>query len=195
MTKVVGLIGSPQKDGNAEKLLARFLAGAQDAGGQVSQIRAAELGIAGWVPGIGCQCGDNQPGGSVYETVSRELVAADVIVAGTPVYFRNVPAQFKALIDCSQGDWERKYLDKIPLPASSNGHQRRRGILIAVGGNMHEDFVGMVQTIKSFFAVYSADYWGEIVLADTEANELKNRPAFLQTAYDLGRKAVSEEWK
>lgn len=50
MAKLVGLSGSPRKGGNTEALLTRFLAGAQAAGGLVSKIRVADLGLVGWTP-------------------------------------------------------------------------------------------------------------------------------------------------
>jgi multimeric flavodoxin WrbA len=186
---VVGLVGSPRRGGNTEKLLARFLTGAEAAGGHISKIPIIELGIEGWTPGIECQDDD-------FQHVSQELVAADVIAVASPVYFRNVPAQLKALIDRSQCHWIRKYVDKAPLRASSAGHKRRRGIFITAGGNDREHFRGTIQTIKSFFDVYETDYWGDLLFSGVDAKEeIEEELLALQEAYDLGFRAVAEAWE
>ena len=194
MTKVVALASSPSTGGNTDKLLAHFLRGAEDAGGRVHRIAVAELEIEGWTPEVECPEGDSPQVEDDFDRVSQELVAADVIVVASPVYFRNVPAQLKALIDRSQCQWIRKYVDKKPLPASSAGHRRRRGVLISTGGNDREHFAGTIQTIKSFSDVYEADYWGELLFAGVDATEIEKEPLAFQQAYDLGFRAVTNAW-
>ena len=193
--RVVGLVGSPGRRGNTEELLDRFLAGAEDAGGQVSRIPVAELGIDGWSPEIECRDQGSQKAMDEFQRVSSELVASDVLAVASPVYFRNVPAQLKALIDRSQCQWIRKYVAKEPLPASLAGHERRRGVLISTGGNDREHFKGMIQTIESFFEVYETDYWGELLFAGVDSGEIEEEPLAFQQAYDLGFRAVTETWE
>jgi multimeric flavodoxin WrbA len=196
MTKVVGLFGSPRRSGNTEKLLDRFLAGAADAGGQVHKILVVELGIEGWAPELECLDGAGDKAEDDYQGVSRKLLAADVVAVAAPVYFRNVPAQLKALIDRSQCQWIRKYVDRDPLPASSSGHETRRGVLISTGGNEREHFDGTIQTVKSFFDVYETGYWGELLFGGVDAKaEIEEEPLALQEAYDLGFRAVAETWE
>jgi multimeric flavodoxin WrbA len=195
MTKVVVLAGSPRAGGNTEKLLASFMRGAEAAGGQAHKITVAELEIEGWTPEVECPDLGSPRIGDDYDRVSRELVAADVIAVVSPVYFRNVPAQLKALIDHSQCQWLRKYVDKEPLQASAGGHERRRGVFLSIGGSDREHFAGTIQTIRSFFDVYEIDYWGELLLSGIDAPEDVDKEALaLQEAYDLGFRAVAEDW-
>jgi multimeric flavodoxin WrbA len=196
MTKVVALAGSPRTGGNTEKLLASFLRGAEDAGAQVHKVTVAELGIEGWTPEVECaEVGSPQPEDN-FERVSQELVAADTIVVASPVYFRNVPSQLKALIDRSQCQWIRKYVEKEPLPPSFNGHEKRRGVFLSTGGNDREHFRGAKQTIRSFFDVYEIDYWGELLFGGTDAlRDADEQPLAFQEAYDLGFRAVTETWE
>ena len=195
MIKVVGIIGSPRREGNTERLLDRFLAGAEDAGGQVSKVAVAGLGIEGWTPEVECPDDAQQKPVDDFQPVARGLVAADVIAVASPVYFRNVPAQLKAVIDRSQCQWLRKYVDKKPLSVTAAGHDRRRGAFISVGGNFREHFAGTIQTVKSFFDVYEADYWGELIFKNVEVmKEIDEEPLAYQEAYDLGFRAVSESW-
>ena len=194
MTKVVALASSPSTGGNTEKLLAHFLRGVEDAGGQVHKVAAAQLEIEGWTPEVECREVGSPQVEDDFDRVSQELVTADVIVVASPVYFRNVPAQLKALIDRSQCQWIRKYVDKKPLQASSGGHGRRRGILISTGGNDREHFAGTIQTIRSFFDVYETDYWGDLLFGGVDASEIGEEPLAFQQAYDLGFRAVTDAW-
>jgi len=196
MTEVVVLAGSPRTGGNTEKLLAGFLRGAEDAGGEVHKITVAELEIEGWTSEVQCAEDGRHQAGDDFDRVSQELVAADVIVVASPVYFRNVPAQLKALIDRSQCQWIRKYVEKKPLPPSSTGHERRRGVFLSVGGNDHEHFRGAKETIRSFFDVYEIDYWGELLFGGLDAQgDADEQPRAFQEAYDLGFRTVAETWE
>jgi multimeric flavodoxin WrbA len=196
MTKVLALAGSPLPGGNTEKLLTSFLRGAEDAGGQVRRVAVVELEIEGWTPEIECPEVDSHEPRDDFDWVSQELVAADVIVVASPVYFRNVPAQLKALIDHSQCLWIRKNVDKKPLPPTSAGREGRRGVFLSVGGNDREDFLGAIHTIRSFFDVYETDYWGELLFGGMDARvDLNQEPLALQEAYDLGFRAVTEGWE
>jgi multimeric flavodoxin WrbA len=196
MTRVLGLLGSPRSNGNTEKLLARFLAGAEDAGGQTLKLAVAELGIKGWTPDVACPDIGSPDEVDAFQHVSQELEAADVIAVASPVYFWNVPAQLKAIVDRSECQWIRKYIDKEPLPASSSGYDRRRGVFMSAAGTDRGRFSGTVQTIKSFFDVYEADYWGELLFDQVdEKEEIDEEPLALQQAYDLGFRAVTEAWR
>ena len=195
MKKVIGLFGSPRRGGNSEKLLDRFLEGAQDAGAEIDQVHVAELGIRGWTPEVECADRGLDASDDPFQQLSQDLIATDVIAVASPVYFRNVPAQLKGVIDRGQCQWIRKYVDKEALPSSSSGHDRRRGVLISTGGNEREHFAGTISTIKSFFDVYETDYWGQLLFGDVDAkDEIADEQMALQEAYDLGFRAVAEAW-
>lgn len=193
MIRVVGLAGSPQRGGDTEKLLDRFLAGASDAGALVTKILVTDAPIEGWTPEIECRAGSRLVS-DAFERVSEEMVAADVIAVATPVYFRNVPAQLKAWIDRGQCQWIRKFVDRVPLAATAAGHERRRGILISTGGNDRGYFQGTIETVRGFLGVYETDYWGELLISGTNHKRIEEEPLALQQAYDLGFRAVAEAW-
>jgi multimeric flavodoxin WrbA len=193
--RVVALAGSPIGGGSTDELLAQFVRGAEAAGAEVQKLAVVELDIEGWTAEVECPDLGAERVVDDYDRVSRALVAADVVAVASPVYFRNVPAQLKALIDRSQCQWLRKYVDKEPLPASLAGHQRRRGVFLATGGSDREHFVGTIQTIRSFFEVYETDYWGELLFAGVDARHLEEEPLAFQQAYDLGFRAVAEAWE
>jgi hypothetical protein len=193
--RVLGLAGSPRRHGNTETLLDRFLDGALGAGAEVEKIVVARLEIAGCISCGGC----HQEGVCVvqdeFQRVNEMLVASDVIALAAPLFFWNVPAQVKALIDRGQSQWARKVLVKRPLPPTPAGHERRRGVFICLGADSRRFFEGAVRTVRSFFRVYEADYWGEFLHNEIEGKlDIEQHPSALREAHDLGRRAVQEDW-
>ncbi|MGD1995761.1 MAG: flavodoxin family protein [Anaerolineae bacterium] len=193
MTRVLGIAGSPRRRGNTEILLDQFLAGAEAAGADVEKIVAAQLNIAGciacddcWDDGV-CVVQDD------FQAVYEKLLAADVIALAAPLFFWNLPAQVKALIDRSQCQWARKFVVKVPLPPTSSGRARRRGVFISVGGDRKPGFEGAVRTVKSFFSVQEADYWGELLYHNVDAKaEIEEHPTALRDAFETGRRVIEE---
>ncbi|MBW2090131.1 MAG: NAD(P)H-dependent oxidoreductase, partial [Deltaproteobacteria bacterium] len=87
------------------------------------------------------------------------LREADVIVAASPIYFYNVTAQLKALIDRSQTLWSRKYRLNIEDPQE----KMRRGFLLALGATKGKNlFEGVKLTAQYFFDAVSAKNEGSL---------------------------------
>ena len=191
--KVLGIAASPRRRGNTETLLDRFLAGAESAGAEVGKIVVARLKIAGCVACDGCWDDGRCVVKDGFQDMYDKLVAADVIALAAPLYFWNLPAQAKALVDRSQCQWARKIVLKSPLAATAAGHVRRRGVFICVGGDSRTYFDGAARTVKDFFSVYEADFWRELFYGSVDARgEIADHPTALQEAFDLGVRAVEE---
>jgi multimeric flavodoxin WrbA len=97
--KVLGIVGSPRKGGNTEIMVEEALATARKAGAETEIVLVADKKIAGCDACRTCfetdECrikDDMQP---LYE----QMEEADAIILGTPVYFHNVSAQLKAIMD------------------------------------------------------------------------------------------------
>jgi putative NADPH-quinone reductase len=200
MIGALGIAGSPRRHGNTEILLDQFLAGAEEAGAQVDKVVVARLDTAGciecngcWEDGI-CVVKDD------FQAVNKKLVESDVIALASPLFFWNVSAQVKALIDRGQSQWARKFVVEKPLAPTLAGRERRRGVFICVGGDSREYFEGAVRTVRSFFRVYQTDYWGDLLYSDVEdKGEIKEHhtaedSAAMQQAFELGRRAVRDPW-
>ena len=93
------------------------------------------------------------------------LRQADIIVAASPIFFYNVTAQLKALIDRCQTLWARKYMLKLKDP----GHAVRKGFLLGVGATRGKQlFDGMHLTAKYFFDAVAAAYTGSLTYRGVE---------------------------
>ena len=104
--KVLILSGSPRNGGNSDILCNEFMKGAKEAGNEVEKIRVAAKKIA---PCSGCYyCRDNG-GKCVHKDdmaeVLQKMIAADVLVLASPVYFYSIDAQLKAVIDRTVARW------------------------------------------------------------------------------------------
>jgi multimeric flavodoxin WrbA len=103
--KVLVLSASPRKSGNSDLLCDQFMRGAQEAGNAVEKIFLRDRVIS-YCTGCGT-CQEN--GGKCVQTddmadVLGKMIASEVIVMATPVYFYAMNAQMKTLIDrtCSR---------------------------------------------------------------------------------------------
>lgn len=99
---IVGINGSPHKNGNTRVLLDKVLASAQAQGAVTELLHAAELVNSAKHPF--CIVCSNPCNGSCFEGTKMEeafdlLAKADGVVIGSPVYFGTVSGQLKALFD------------------------------------------------------------------------------------------------
>jgi len=100
--KVVGISGSPRKGGNTECLVRECLSEFAEQDWTVSEFFLSANTIK---PCTGCEtCVDS--GVCVITddnalTLFEELISCDAVIIGSPVYYRNVTAQLKAVFDRS----------------------------------------------------------------------------------------------
>jgi len=112
--KVVGIVCSPRKGGNTETLIREALAGAEDAGGDVELVTLAGKAITPCDACMSCMKTGECHVKDDMQDIYRILEEADGIILGSPVYFYNVSAQAKILIDRSYAFlWNRKLMGKV----------------------------------------------------------------------------------
>jgi multimeric flavodoxin WrbA len=98
--QVVIISASPRKHGNSDLLCDRFLEGARYAGHHAEKIFLRDKKINFCLGCMACKsnggkCVQNDDIAGILET----MIAADVLVLATPVYFYTMNAQMKTLID------------------------------------------------------------------------------------------------
>ena len=99
---VLVLSASPRKNGNSDLLCEQFVLGAKETGHHAEKIFLKDKKI-NYCTGCGtCLNGKkNCPQKDDMAEVLEKMIAADVIVMATPVYFYTMNAQMKTLIDRS----------------------------------------------------------------------------------------------
>lgn len=97
--KILILSSSPRKNGNSEILCDQFMKGAEEAGNKVEKISLREKNIH-YCTGCGvCSTTHKCVQADDMANILEKMLAADVIVMATPVYFYTMDAQMKTLID------------------------------------------------------------------------------------------------
>lgn len=99
MKKILGVVGSPRRNGNTHILVSRVLEGAKDEGAEVGLLFLKDLDIQECdgchVCWAGRECSKSDDMNDVYP----RIIESDVMVFGTPVYWYGPTALMKAFID------------------------------------------------------------------------------------------------
>ncbi len=97
--KVIGIVGSPRKNGNTELLTAHTLRAISEEGLDTELIRLAGLDIKPCDACMVCKDEERCPIEDDLFPIYMKLKAADGIILASPVYFGSATAQIKALMD------------------------------------------------------------------------------------------------
>ncbi|NIN95185.1 MAG: flavodoxin family protein [Anaerolineae bacterium] len=185
--KVLGIAGSPRRQGNTELLLDQVLAGAANRGAQTEKIILAKMKLAPCRACDGCFKTGRCVHQDDYQLLYPRLIKAERIVLAAPVFFTGVPAHAKAFIDRCQCFWARKYVLKDPLPPTDTGVQRQ-GYLVSTAGGEGTSFVCAVRTMRAFLDTLDGRYAGELTFPGVdEKGAILKHPTALEEAFALGK--------
>jgi len=185
--KVLGILGSPRRGGNAERLLDMALDGARESGASVEKISLNELTIRPCQECGGCddtgECVVADDMAAVYSSIDR----ADRIILASPIFFGELTAQTKAMIDRFQCRWVGKYRLKNTPDAG------KKGVFLCVSAWRKEDFFENAKKIvKIFFVVLDIKYAGDVWCKGVSGKEdIRDRPDSLEEAFRIGKALAS----
>jgi multimeric flavodoxin WrbA len=110
-----------------------------------------------------------------------------------PIYFYNVPAQAKAVIDRSQTLWTRKYMGGQEATSGSVLKPDRKGFFIGVGATRGKRlFDGTIQTMRYFFDAVDVEYAGTLVYGEVdEKGAIREHPTAMKECFEAGLKFAS----
>ena len=98
--RVIGINASPRKNANTQTLVEAILQGAAKRGAETRLVNLREIDANGC---LGCDGCKKHLGRCVQKddmtSLMQEMTTFDAIVLGTPVYWYQVTAQFKMLVD------------------------------------------------------------------------------------------------
>ena len=174
--KVLILSSSPRRGGNSDTLCGQFLRGALAAGHEAEKIFLGDCTIK-YCTGCGaCNTTHKCVQKDDMEEVLDKLVAADVIVMATPVYFYSMDAQMKTLIDRTApryGEISHKDFYFIVTAADTDRRMLERTI---------EGFRGFTEDCLTapheIGIIYDTGVW--------HTGAVKGHPA-MQQAYEMGK--------
>ena len=97
--KVIGLTGSPRKNGNTAKRVARVLAGAVEQGAEVAHYPLNDMEIKGCQACGHCKSHEGCVIDDDMQKLYTELREASAVVFASPVYMDQISAQTKLFLD------------------------------------------------------------------------------------------------
>jgi multimeric flavodoxin WrbA len=188
--KVLGIMGSPRRQGNTEILLDKALEGATEAGAEVEKVLVSNLKISPCLEIYACLKDGNCSIKDDMQLLYTKLLEADHIIFASPIFFYSVTSQAKAVIDRCQALWVRRHV----LRMGKEDKRVRRGIFISIGATLGGKlFDGAVLTVKYFFDAIGVRYSGDLLVRGIDnKGQIKERPDALEDAFRLGRKLVLE---
>jgi len=163
---VLGLQGSPRRKGNSRYLLEHFLKAAAGFGAETHMVEVDRRDIRPCKEYTVCEKKGYCP---IEDDMLREVYGlirrADVVVAATPVFFYNMTAQLKALIDRCQTFWARKYRLRWRDPR----RKTKKGYLLSVAATRGNNLFDAIHlTMQYFCDAIEAEYAGHLTYRGIE---------------------------
>lgn len=173
---ILVLSASFRKGGNSDTLCNRFIEGAKEAGHNVEKIYVNDCKI-NFCRGCGvCNATHRCVQKDDMAAILDKMVAADVIVMATPVYFYTMNGQMKTLIDRT-------------VPRYTEIHNKDFYFIIAAADTSRNNMQKVIDSFRGFTEdcldgakekgiVYGTGAW--------QVGDIKNSPA-MDTAWQMGK--------
>jgi multimeric flavodoxin WrbA len=183
MKKVLGVVGSPRKNGNTHLLVSRILEGVKSEGISTDIIFLNDLTIEEC---DGCHyCWKNEKcvKKDDMSNLYQRIIESDVIVFGTPVYWYGPTALMKAFIDrfvYFNGPKNRKKIkDKLAV------------IAVPFEEENEETVAPVVSFFEKSFNFLGVKLIGKIIASGvTKRGEVKEKKEYMEEAYNLGKEVA-----
>lgn len=183
--RVLGIAGSPVKNGNTEILIREALNAAKKEGVKTEfaslankRVEPCNFQICNDACGKGKEC----PIQDDAESIINKMVHADALIMGSPVYFRTVSAQLKALMDRTRMVYypKRKMEDKL-------------GGALAVGEGRVSGQEFAIAAIHNFYLsrkmiIVGSKWYGAYAVAQKGKKGVLQEPKDIEYARELGRR-------
>lgn len=180
MKKILGVVGSPRKNGNTDILVSTVLAGAKAAGAQDNLIRLGELHIRECdgchVCWNGKPCPKNDDMAALYEEINR----SDGFVFGTPVYWYGPTALMKGFIDrFVYFNWEE----------NRKGIRGKKAIIIIPFEEKDQETVDpVISFFEKTLQYLEIELIHQLIAPGvTKRGEVLNQEVIIKQAYELGK--------
>jgi multimeric flavodoxin WrbA len=183
--RVLGIAGSPVKNGNTEILIREALDAAKKEGVKTEfaslvnkKVEPCNLQTCK----DACSKGKECPIEDDAKSIINRMIQADAVTMGSPVYFRTVSAQLKALMDRTRMVYypERRMENKL-------------GGAIAVGDGRVSGQEFTIATIHNFYLshkmiIVGSKWYGAYAVAKKGKKGVLQKPKDIEYARELGKR-------
>ena len=173
--KVLVITGSAHKNGTTAYLTEKFIAGATEAGHEIYRFDAAFKNVH---PCIACEkC--HREGSCAFQDDMNELnphlLEADVVVLVSPIYYYDINAQIKAVID-------RFYANDEKL------HGKKKAVMmLTMADTTAESAEGALASFKGMTNFLGWEIIGTVVGVNCWTLDMLKETGYPQEAYELGK--------
>lgn len=178
--RVLGVVGSPRKEGNTDILVDEALRGAREAGRETEKVFLNDLRISPcqsvcteYCEKTGdCKIKDDMS--PIYNT----LYDSDPVILGTPVYWYGPSAQLKAFVDRWYAFSHPKYVGRM---------RGKTLILIAAFEESNSSAAdGLVTMIDKTAKYLKCEFSKKLLVSAGAKGIVKQNPHAMEQAYNLG---------
>lgn len=172
---IVVLTGSPHKNGTSALLAEQFIKGAKEAGHDIYRFDAAFRKVH---PCIACDhCAKDV---CVFQDdmveLSPKLLASDMIVFATPIYYFSFSAQLKMVIDRFYA-YNQELIDA-----------KKKAVLLATGGDEDAWSFDVIANLYHNLCKYLClEDQGMVLAQNTFTREMIEQTTYPKQAYELGK--------
>jgi multimeric flavodoxin WrbA len=179
--KVIGIVGSPRKNGNTNALVQQVLEGAAEAGAETKNFILNEMNYRGCQACNYCKVHEKCKLEDDLAELFEEITAADGIVFGAPVYFAQFSGQMRLFLDRCYSLVNADYSSRIPAG--------KKAVIVGAQGvpdpaeykGVYEEFGGEISRFMGM------EVKGTLVSAGYQApGEVKNNTELMAKAKDTG---------
>jgi multimeric flavodoxin WrbA len=209
--RVVGINGSPRREWNTAQMVESALRGARDAGAETKLYCLRDISFKGCVSCFAClRLGAPTYGRCSYndalKPVINDILSADALILGSPVYFFDVTAGTRALLErlwfggmAYDADRSALYERRIPVKVLLTMNAPKEGFHESLNKSiaaMMSRLVGPTEIIEANDTLQFDDYAKYDASGfDVEAKKRGREERFpkdLERAYETGKEAVRE---
>ena len=189
--KILGLAGSPRKNGNSDTLLTALLASAKKDGAETEKIYLIDSKIKPCLVCEKCHEGGRKPCALVddFNKIADKMVTADIIVVASPVHWIAVSSPVKLMLDRGYSLINQSF--KEVLKGGNSVLNGKSGAIIVCGNSQDTQTYGepVANTINHFYKFMGIQLVDKIVVsAGFIEGEVANNELAMNQATELGRK-------
>ena len=179
--RVLGIVGSPRKNGNTDILVSEVLRGAMDAGSKVELIFLNDLEIKPCqaICSDYCKSTSNCKIKDDMKKLYNKLFESEIIILGTPIYWYGPSAQCKAFLDRWYAFSHPKYILKM---------RGKKLILIAPFEESNTSVADpLLEMIIKSVNYLDMKFHGSLLVSVKEKGAIKQNLEAMKRAYMIGK--------
>jgi multimeric flavodoxin WrbA len=185
MTLVVGLNGSPRRNGNSATLLDQALRAAEASGAQAVRLDLAFMDISSCKACEDCFADGECVIRDDMDRVYQLLEEADAVIVASPIYFSGMSSCAKLAVDRCQALWARRQVLKRPRKPGA-------GAIILTAAQPNAKFDNAVSELRAFLIGIGIAPGETLKVAGADGSSYAaDHPEVLAQARELGTRLLS----